>query len=129
MSGRGALRRCVRREDSAAKTDRDRPSAAARDRLRYDSGRQIFTKGESNGKSVGIVGSGPAGLSCATYLARLGYDVTVYERKPKAGGLDTYGMAEYKMPQSVSLCEAEHIASMGVKFMLNTEIVHGPLRD
>ena len=85
-------------------------------------GKQIFTKGEPNGKSVGIVGSGPAGLSCAAYLARLGYDVTVYERKEKAGGLDTYGMAEYKMPQSVSLSEVEHIAAMGVKFLLNTEI-------
>ena len=89
------------------------------------SGRQIFKKGEPNDKSVGIVGSGPAGLSCATYLARLGYDVTVYERKPQAGGLDTYGMAEYKMPQKVSLDEVEHIAAIGVKFMLNTEIVHG----
>ncbi|MFM9903182.1 MAG: NAD(P)-dependent oxidoreductase [Pyrinomonadaceae bacterium] len=86
------------------------------------SGRPIFEKGEPNGKSVGIVGSGPAGLSCATYLARLGYDVTVYERKPQAGGLDTYGMAEYKMPQSVSLSEVEHIAALGVKFMLNTDI-------
>ncbi len=88
-------------------------------------GKQLFTKGESNGKSVGIVGSGPAGLSCATYLTRLGYDVTVYERKSLAGGLDTYGMAEYKMPQSVSLDEIEHIAKMGVKFLLNTEIVAG----
>ena len=88
-------------------------------------GRQIFPKGESNDKSVGIVGSGPAGLSCASYLARLGYDVTVYEKRAQAGGLDTYGMAEYKMPQSVSLSEVEHVAAMGVKFMLNTEIVHG----
>ncbi len=88
-----------------------------------EKGRQIYRKGESNGKSVGIVGSGPAGLSCAAYLARLGYDVTIYERKEKAGGLDTYGMAEYKMPQSVSLSEVEHIAQMGVKFILNTEIV------
>ena len=87
------------------------------------SGKQIFTKGESNGKSVGIVGSGPAGLSCATYLARLGYDVTIYERHALAGGLDTYGMAEYKMPQSVSMSEVEHIAGLGVKFMLNTEVV------
>jgi dihydropyrimidine dehydrogenase (NAD+) subunit PreT len=87
------------------------------------SDRQIFTKGEPNGKSVGIVGSGPAGLSCAAYLARLGYDVTVYERKPQAGGLDTYGMAEYKMPQSVSLDEVEHIARMGVTFLVNTEII------
>ena len=89
------------------------------------SDRQIFVKGESNGKSVGIVGSGPAGLSCATYLARLGYEVTIYERKAQAGGLDTYGMAEYKMPQRVSLDEVEHIASLGVKFLLNTEIVMG----
>lgn len=84
--------------------------------------RQIFHKGEHNGKSVGIVGSGPAGLSCAAYLARLGYDVTVYERREKAGGLDTYGMAEYKMPQSVSLAEVEHIGAMGVKFLTNTEV-------
>lgn len=84
--------------------------------------KQIFTKGESNGKSVGIVGSGPAGLSCAAYLARLGYDVTIYEQKEKPGGLDTYGMAEYKMPQAVSLAETERIAAMGVKFVLNTRV-------
>ncbi len=87
--------------------------------------KQIFEKGEQNGKSVGVVGSGPAGLSCAAYLARLGYDVTVYEAKEKAGGLDTYGMAEYKMPQSVSLSEVDHIARMGVKFILNTLITGG----
>lgn len=86
------------------------------------SGKQIFEKGESNGKSIGIVGSGPAGLSCAAYLTRLGYDVTVYERKEKPGGLDTYGMAEYKMQQAVSLAETERIAAMGVKFVLNTMI-------
>ena len=82
----------------------------------------LFEKPEHNGRSVGVVGSGPAGLSCANYLARLGYDVTVYERRPLAGGLDTYGMAEYKMPQSVSLAEVERIAQMGVKFLTNTEI-------
>jgi len=89
------------------------------------SDKQIFTKGESNGKSVGIVGSGPAGLSCAAYLARLGYDVTVYEKRPLAGGLDTYGMAEYKMPQAVSLSEVEHVANIGVKFLLNTMVTGG----
>jgi len=91
------------------------------------SGRQIYTKGEYNGKSVGIVGSGPAGLSCATYLARLGYNVTIYERNPLAGGLDTYGMAEYKMPQSVSLSEVEQIKKLGVEFRTNTEIVGSEL--
>jgi dihydropyrimidine dehydrogenase (NAD+) subunit PreT len=89
-------------------------------------GRQIYEKGAATGKSVGIVGSGPSGLSCATYLARLGHDVTIYERREMAGGLDTYGMAEYKMPQSVSLSEAEHVAKIGVAIKTNTEIGTGP---
>ncbi len=86
------------------------------------SGREIFAAGPSNGKSVGIIGSGPAGLSCATYLARLGYAVTVYERKPLAGGLDTYGMAEYKMSQPASLDEVQLVERLGVNFVLNCEI-------
>jgi dihydropyrimidine dehydrogenase (NAD+) subunit PreT len=87
--------------------------------------KQIFQAGAPNGKSVGIVGSGPAGLSCATYLARLGYAVTIYDKKSLPGGLDTYGMAEYKMTQAVSIKEAEQVARLGVKFRLNTEIVSG----
>jgi dihydropyrimidine dehydrogenase (NAD+) subunit PreT len=88
-----------------------------------EKGRPIYEKGTPNGKSVGIVGSGPAGLSCAAYLARLGYDVTVYEQKPLAGGLDTYGMAEYKMTQKVSFDEVASIRRMGVDFRTNTRIV------
>jgi dihydropyrimidine dehydrogenase (NAD+) subunit PreT len=87
--------------------------------------KQLFEKAEPNGKSIGVIGSGPAGLTCAMYLARLGYDVTVYDRKPMAGGLDTYGMAEYKMSQAVSQAEVERVAQAGVKFMLNTQIVSG----
>lgn len=85
-------------------------------------GREVLRAGEANGKSVGIIGSGPAGLSCATYLARLGYSVTIYDRKTLAGGLDTYGMAEYKMPQKVSTDEAAMVQRLGVQFRLNTEI-------
>ena len=88
--------------------------------------KQIFAAGSPNGKSVGIIGAGPAGLSCASYLARLGYDVTVYDKKSLPGGLDTYGMAEYKMSQAVSIKEAEQVARLGVKFQLNTEIVIMP---
>jgi len=90
------------------------------------SGRQIFQKGEANGKSVGVIGSGPAGLSCATYLARLGYAVTSYDKKSLPGGLDTYGMAEYKMSQAVSVKEAEQVARLGVEFRLNCEILSEP---
>ncbi|MGB8509638.1 MAG: NAD(P)-dependent oxidoreductase [Pyrinomonadaceae bacterium] len=85
-------------------------------------GRELFKVGAPNGKTVGVVGSGPAGLSCATYLARLGYDVTIYDRKTLPGGLDTYGMAEYKMRQSVSTAEAAMVERLGVKFKLDTEI-------
>jgi glutamate synthase (NADPH/NADH) small chain len=87
-----------------------------------EKGRQIYEKGEPNGKSVAVIGSGPAGISCASYLARLGYEVTVYERKALAGGLDTYGMAEYKMPQKVSLDEVEHVKKMGVEFRTGVEV-------
>lgn len=88
----------------------------------FAAGKQLFDKGEPNGMSVGVIGSGPAGLSCATYLARLGYAVTVYERRSQPGGLDTYGMAEYKMPQSVSLAEVEQVRRLGVEFRLSTAV-------
>lgn len=88
-----------------------------------ESGRQIFQKGAANGKKIAVIGSGPAGLSCATYLARLGYDVTIYDKKSLPGGLDTYGMAEYKMSQKVSLAEAANVENIGVKFQLDTQIV------
>ncbi|REJ77837.1 MAG: NAD(P)-dependent oxidoreductase [Acidobacteria bacterium] len=89
------------------------------------SGKHIFEAGEPNGMSVAIIGSGPAGLSCATYLARLGYSVTIYEMKPLAGGLDTYGMAEYKMTQKDSLDEVALVESLGVDIVLNTWVVPG----
>ena len=85
-------------------------------------GRDVLRAGAPNGKSVAVVGSGPAGLSCATYLARLGYRVTVYERKPLAGGLDTYGMAEYKMTQRVSQEEVAQVARLGVEIRTGAEI-------
>ena len=82
----------------------------------------VLKAGAANGKSVGIIGSGPAGLSCATYLARLGYAVTIYERREKAGGLDTYGMAEYKMTQQHSADEVEMVERLGVRFQLGCEV-------
>ncbi|QYO65316.1 NAD(P)-dependent oxidoreductase [Leptolyngbya sp. 7M] len=88
-----------------------------------DNGKHIFERAEPTGKSVGIIGSGPAGLSCAAYLARLGYEVTVYERREKAGGLDTYGMAEYKMTQADSLAEVRYITSLGIDLKLGVSII------
>ena len=87
-----------------------------------DRGRQVFFAGADNGKSVAIIGAGPAGYSCAVYLKRLGYSVMLYDRRELAGGLDTYGMAEYKMTQKVSVEETAMARSLGVEFKLSTEV-------
>jgi dihydropyrimidine dehydrogenase (NAD+) subunit PreT len=95
-------------------------------------GKQMLSVREKNGKSIGVIGSGPAGLSAATYLARLGYDVTVYEQRDMPGGLDTYGMAEYKMSQADSLAEVEFVRSVGVRFLVNTRVIgkaENPVRE
>ncbi len=83
----------------------------------------LFTRAKSNGKSVGIIGAGPAGLSCGAELALLGYDVTIYEAKQTAGGLDTWGIAPYKMSQEDRLKEFRLVESLGVK--IKTGVVVG----
>ncbi len=75
-----------------------------------------------NGKSVGIVGAGPSGLSCGYYLALLGFDVDVYESQPVAGGVLAYGIPEYRVPRSVLAKEIDMIEKAGVKIHLNTDI-------
>ena len=67
----------------------------------------------SNGRKVAIVGSGPAGLSCAHYLALKGYQVTVFEAMPEAGGLFVAGIPEYRLPREVVRKEIELIAPWG----------------
>ncbi|MGG4461647.1 NAD(P)-dependent oxidoreductase [Brevibacillus porteri] len=82
----------------------------------------LFSKGEANGKRVAIVGAGPAGLSAARELARLGYAVTVFEAKEKAGGLNTYGIVSFRLPQEISLWEVEQVEALGVEIRTNTRI-------
>ena len=69
----------------------------------------------SNGRKVAIIGSGPAGMSCAHYLALKGYQVTVFEAMPEAGGLFVAGIPEYRLPREVVRKEIELIASLGVE--------------
>lgn len=75
----------------------------------------LFTPAPKNGKSIGIIGAGPSGLACAAELALLGYTVIVYEAKKKPGGLDTWGIAPYKMTQQDSLNEVKLVESLGVQ--------------
>ena len=77
---------------------------------------------EKNGKKVAVIGAGPAGLGCASELAQMGYEVTIFEKREKGGGLNTFGIAYYKMKPEVSLEEVELVESLGVKIKYSTEV-------
>ncbi len=72
-----------------------------------------FERAEATGKSVAVVGAGPAGLSCAHRLAMLGHDVTVFDARPKAGGLNEYGIAAYKTPHGFAQTEVDWLLEIG----------------
>lgn len=77
---------------------------------------------KKSGKKIAIIGGGPAGLGCAAELAQLGHEAVIFERKPEAGGLNTYGIAYYKMKPAVSLAEVELVKSLGVEFRCGIEV-------
>jgi len=73
-------------------------------------------------KSVGIVGAGPCGLSSAYYLARSGYDVTIYESQKHVGGMLAFGVPEYRLPYEDILKEVKLIEDLGVNILTNTKV-------
>lgn len=77
-----------------------------------------------SGKSVGIIGSGPAGLACAHDLALFGVDVTLYEMEPELGGMLMFGIPEYRLPRDLIRAEVEVITAMGVKGETNCRVGH-----
>ncbi|WP_374465975.1 NAD(P)-dependent oxidoreductase [Ferrovibrio sp.] len=72
-----------------------------------------FARAASTGKRIAVVGGGPAGLACAHRLAMQGHDVTVFEAREKLGGLNSYGVAEYKVPHGYASHEIEFILGIG----------------
>ncbi len=78
-----------------------------------DKGEQPFERAAETGKHIAVVGAGPAGLSAAHRLSMLGHQVTVYEAKEKAGGLNEYGIAAYKVPHNFAQEEVDFILSLG----------------
>ena len=78
-----------------------------------EAGQQLFTRGESTGKRVAVVGGGPAGLSCAHRLAALGHDAVIFNRDEKIGGLNEYGIAAYKTVDDFAQTEAEYVLAIG----------------
>lgn len=78
---------------------------------------------EKNGKKVAVIGSGPSGLTCAGDLAKLGYDVTIFEALHEAGGVLVYGIPEFRLPKlDVVAKEVENVKSLGVKIETNVII-------
>ncbi len=77
---------------------------------------------ESNGRRVAVVGSGPAGLTCAGDLINLGYDVTVFESLHKEGGVLVYGIPQFRLPKEIVGYEIDTLAKKGVKFIHNVVI-------
>lgn len=81
-----------------------------------------FVSSSKKGKSVAVVGSGPSGLACAGDLAKMGYDVTVFEAFHTPGGVLVYGIPEFRLPKSVVECEIEKLKKLGVCFKTNMVI-------
>ena len=82
----------------------------------------IEDKYPSTGKKIAIVGGGPAGLSAAFYLVRLGHEVTIYDEHPQAGGVLRYGIPAYRLPRDVLDKELELFDLLGVNFRFNTSL-------
>ena len=82
------------------------------------------TAEQKNGHKVAVIGAGPAGLTCAGDLARLGYDVTIFEALHKAGGVLSYGIPEFRLPKSAVVDkEIENVKSLGVQ--IETDVIIG----
>ena len=78
---------------------------------------------EKNGHKIAVIGSGPSGLTCAGDLAKMGYDVTIFEALHKAGGVLVYGIPEFRLPKDkVVAAEVENVKSLGVKIETNVII-------
>ncbi|HZO53845.1 MAG TPA: NAD(P)-dependent oxidoreductase [Bryobacteraceae bacterium] len=89
----------------------------------YNSGARVPWKAEPELPfKVACIGGGPASLACAAELRRAGIGVTIFERKPRAGGLNTHGVAEYKLRARESLGEVEFVRSLGAEFVTNCTI-------
>lgn len=84
--------------------------------------RKPVAKTPRNGRKVAVIGSGPAGLTCAGDLAKMGYDVTIFEAFHKAGGVLVYGIPEFRLPKTLVEKEIEALKALGVEIRTNMVI-------
>ena len=87
-----------------------------------DTAQEPIAKPEEKGRRVAVIGSGPAGLTCAGDLAKMGYKVTVFEAFHKAGGVLVYGIPEFRLPKAIVQDEIENLRSQGVEVVTNAVI-------
>lgn len=85
-------------------------------------GLSFFSAGPDTGKRIAVVGAGPAGLSCAHELRKLGHAVTIFEARDTAGGLNTFGIAAYKITTEFALTEVNRVLELGIDLRLNSSI-------
>ncbi len=114
-------------ESSCNRGDFDEPlSINALERFMADMaskhGRKLSWKREKRPEKVAVIGSGPAGLTCAYQLSRMGYGVTVFEALPVLGGMLRVGIPEYRLPKKVLEEEIDQILELGVKAEINTRL-------
>jgi len=88
----------------------------------WEQNKNLYKPGKPNGKKIACIGSGPASLAAAFNLAKLGYSVTIYDSNEKPGGLNTYGIARYKMTAEEALSEVKLVEHMGVNFKQQCEV-------
>src|SRR6201996_9132440 len=94
----------------------------AMESIAYSESSLPFTPAPDTGKSVALIGAGPASLACAAELRRHGIRAIIYDSYTLPGGLNTYGVAEYKLTLSASLREVDRVAHLGVEFHMNTTV-------
>jgi len=91
------------------------------DKALLDNMQSEFIK-EKNNKKVAIIGSGPAGLACASELIKHGFSVVIYESLHKAGGVLTYGIPEFRLPKEIVNKQIDNLKKQGVKIKLNIPV-------
>ena len=104
---------CVRTTQEGKPVAIGRLQRHAVDALMESARPHIFTRMPATGKTVAVVGAGPAGLACAHTLARQGHDVALFDARPKSGGLNEYGLASYKTPDNFAQREVRWLLDLG----------------
>ncbi len=103
---------CVREEAEGKPVKIGHLQRFATDRAMQENA-QFFERRPATGKKIAVVGAGPAGIACAHRLSMLGHDVTVFDARPKAGGLNEYGIASYKTVDGFAQAELEYVLAIG----------------